>query len=184
MPEQVATVVTAVTVSLSSLIRMVNLAAMLALAATAETAVPQRPEVLATPATEPMLAGPETADLRQAVATALTVATVATVVVPLESTATAETAGPPAMEATALAAVTELVSMVATAVTVDLRARPEASLVQRGQAQAQQERAAPWERKAMAETADKAEPQPRKRPARLKAEMAETAEVPPMESLE
>ena len=190
MPEQVATAVTAVTVSLSSLIRMVNLAAMLALVATAETAVPQRPEVLATPATEPMLAGPETADLRQAVATAeavataLAVATAETAVVPLASTATAETADPPAMEATALAAVTELVSMVATAVTVDLRARPEASLVQRGQAQAQQERAAPWERKAMAETADKAEPQPRKRPARLKAEMVETAEVPPMESLE
>jgi hypothetical protein len=36
----------------------------------------------------------------------------------------------------------------------------------------------------MAETAETAEPQPRKRPARLKAEMAETAEVPPMESLE
>lgn len=169
---------------------MANLAAMLALAATAETAVPQRPEVLATPATELMLAGPETADLRQAVATAVAVATALTVatgalaVVPLASTATAEMAGPPAMEATALAAVTELVSMVVTAVTVDLRARPEASLGQRGQAQAQQERAALWERKAMAETAALAEPQPRKRPVRRKAELAETAEVPPMESLE
>jgi hypothetical protein len=75
MPELVAMAVTAATVSQSEQIQTQELAAMLALAVTAETAERQHLEPLAMVATEPMLARPETADLRQAAATAATAGT-------------------------------------------------------------------------------------------------------------
>jgi hypothetical protein len=166
MPELVAMAVTAVMVSLPELIRTENLAAMLALAVEAVTAVRQRPELPAMVATEPMLARPDLADLRQAVATAPTAATVPAVatearaVVPLASTATAVTADLHRTEESPVTLAHLLDQWAVAAATAGLREQLVAPLVQRGQVQEQREPVEPWELKAMVATAVPAGPQP------------------------
>jgi hypothetical protein len=129
MPELVAMAVTAATVSQSEQIQTQELAAMLALAVTAETAERQHLEPLAMVATEPMLARPETADLRQAAATAATagtapaVATEARAVVPLASTATVATVDLPRTERTEVTLARLLEHWAVAAATAGLRHR-------------------------------------------------------------
>jgi hypothetical protein len=167
MPELAAMAVAAATVSLPELIQTQEMAAMLALAVEAVTAVRQRPELLAMVATEPMLARPDLADLRQAVATAPTAATVPAVatearaVVPLASTATAVTADLHRTERPAVTLAHLLEHRAVAAATAGLREQLVAPLGQRGQVQEQREPAEPWELKAMVAEAVTAEPQPK-----------------------
>jgi hypothetical protein len=149
MPELVAMVVLAATVSQSEQIQTQELAAMLALAVTAETAERQHLELLAMVATEPMLARPETADLRQAAATAVMVATAPVVatearaVVPLVSTATAATADLPRTERPAVTLAHLLEPWAVAAATAGLREQLGAPLEMPVQVQDQQEPAEP-----------------------------------------
>jgi len=149
MPELVAMAVTAVTVSRSEPIRTENLAAMLALAVTAETAERQHLELLAMVATEPMLARPETADLRQAAATAATagtapaVATAARAVVPLAATATVATVDLPRTERPAVTLAHLLEHRAVAAATAGLREQLVAPLEMPVQVQEQREPAEP-----------------------------------------
>jgi hypothetical protein len=111
-----------------------------------------------------MLARPETADLRQAAATAPTVAMARVAameeqaVVPLASTATAVTADLPRTERPAVTLAHLLENWAVAAATAGLREQLVAPLVQRGQVQDQQEPVAPWELKAMVATAVPAGP--------------------------
>jgi hypothetical protein len=149
MPELVAMAVTAATVSQSEQIQTQELAAMLALAVTAETAERQHLEPLAMVATEPMLARPETADLRQAAATAATagtapaVATEARAVVPLASTATVATVDLPRTERTEVTLARLLEHWAVAAATAGLREQLVAPLEMPVQVQDQQEPAEP-----------------------------------------
>jgi hypothetical protein len=165
MPELAAMAVTAATVSLPELIQAQEMAAMLALAATAETAEWQHLEPLAMVATEPMLARPETADLRQAAATAVMVATAPVVatearaVVPLVSTATAATADLPRTERPAVTLAHLLEHWAVAVATAVLREQLVAPLEMLVQVQDQQEPVEPWELKAMVAAAVTAGPQ-------------------------
>jgi hypothetical protein len=149
MPELAAMAVTAATVSQSEQIQTQELAAMLALAVTAETAERQHLEPLAMVATEPMLARPETADLRQAAATAATagtapaVATEARAVVPLASTATVATVDLPRTERTEVTLARLLEHWAVAAATAGLREQLVAPLEMPVQVQDQQEPAEP-----------------------------------------
>jgi pyrimidine operon attenuation protein/uracil phosphoribosyltransferase len=149
MPELVAMAATAATVSQSEQIQTQELAAMLALAVTAETAERQHLEPLAMVATEPMLARPETADLRQAAATAATagtapaVATEARAVVPLASTATVATVDLPRTERTEVTLARLLEHWAVAAATAGLREQLVAPLEMPVQVQDQQEPAEP-----------------------------------------
>jgi hypothetical protein len=149
MPELVAMVVLAATVSQSEQIQTQELAAMLALAVTAETAERQHLELLAMVATEPMLARPETADLRPAaamavmVATAPVVATEARAVVPLASTATVATVDLPRTERTEVTLARLLEHWAVAAATAGLREQLVAPLEMLVQVQDQQEPAEP-----------------------------------------
>jgi len=170
MPELAAMAVAAATVSLPELIQTQEMVPMLALVVMAVTAVRQRPELLAMVATEPMLARPETADLRQAAATAPTaatapaVATEALAVVPLVSTATAATADLHRTEEPPVTLAHLLDQWAVAAATAGLREQLVAPLVQRGQVQDQQEPLEPWELKAMVAGAGPAGPQPKQPP--------------------
>ena len=157
---------------------------MLALAVTAVTAERQHLELLAMVATEPMLARPETADLRQAevtaptAATAPAVATEARAVVPLASTATAVTADLHRTEESPVTLAHLLDQWAVAAATAGLREQLVAPLVQRGQVQEQREPVEPWELKAMVASAVPAEPQPKQRPVQRLAVTVVTVEVP------
>jgi hypothetical protein len=188
MPELAAMAVTAATVSLPELIQTQEMAAMLALVVMAVTAVRQRPELLAMVATEPMLARPETADLRQAAATAPTAATVPAVatearaVVPLASTATAVTVDLHRTEESPVTLERRLEHWAVAAATAGLREQLVAPLEILVQVQEQREPVEPWELKAMVATAVPAGPQPKQLLGLPSVALAVTAEVQLMAS--